>query len=81
MPDLPNDFLFVKFTYYKKSGKYYSEGEKSYSTELNYYELYQAIVKDLDNGIRPGLVDGALEFYCVVSGPVNFLVKPAKENE
>jgi hypothetical protein len=58
----------VKITYFKKSGKYYTDGE--YTTQmLQMYEIWEELQQMFDNGKRPGLVDGVLEFYAVVEVP------------
>jgi hypothetical protein len=55
----------VKLTYFKASGKYYSEG--TYKTnKLIIYEIFDEAKDMLSKGIRPGLVDGHNEFYVIV---------------
>lgn len=58
----------VKLTYFKQSGKYYSEG--TYTTEHELYhdfDIIPEVVVMRDNGNLPGLVTGAgKEFHIVV---------------
>ena len=58
----------VNLTYFKESGKYYSEGT-CHSYELQMYEVIDGVRAMLDKGTRPGLVDckpGENEFYVVI---------------
>ena len=47
----------VKLTYFKPSGKYYSEGEYE-SKKLNPFEIYEEVKGMDDVGVRPGLITG-----------------------
>jgi len=51
----------VHLTYFKDSGKYYSEGHYNTDKEA-FYEIVEEIRQMLANGIRPGLVNG-FEFH------------------
>lgn len=58
----------VKLTYFKESGKYYSDGE--YDTKIkNLFDIWDEVRQMLDSGIRPGLCDGANEFIVSVDVP------------
>lgn len=55
----------IKFTYFKPSGKFYSEGE--YMThESVFYYVEEEIRAMLEEGKRPGLVDGHDGFHVVI---------------
>lgn len=54
--------MTVKLTYFKQSGKYYSEGSYE-TTRDDMYGIFEEVRAMLDSGKRPGLVDGATEFY------------------
>ena len=58
----------VVLTYFKESGKYYSEGEYL-SNELHMYEIFAEVREMLDRGTRPGLVDGFDMPYVLVQVP------------
>ena len=58
----------VKIDYFKKSGKYYSSGDYM-SNELQLYQIWQELQDMFAKGKRPGLVDGKLEFYAVITVP------------
>lgn len=47
----------VKFVYFRDSGKYYAESEIGVNVE-HFYEAVKIIRDMLDNGERPGLVNG-----------------------
>lgn len=52
----------VDLTYFKLSGKYYSEG--SYvSDKAEMHEIFDEVEIMIDAGKLPGLVEGAKEFY------------------
>ncbi len=58
----------VRITYYKHSGKWYSEG--FYETKKEFiYEIYDEVRLMLLSGKRPGLVDGFDHFHVVVDCP------------
>lgn len=59
----------VKLTYFKNSGKYYSDGEYNTSLE-NGYEIYGEVRSFQDIGILPGLSTGKWEGYILVAGDV-----------
>lgn len=66
----------VHLTYYKSSGKYYSEG-RYVSEKKHFYEVVDEIRDMLNTGKRPGLVDG-FEFHVVAEiydnqGPMSHL--------
>jgi len=61
----------VKLTYFKKSGKYYTDGEYR-SEKLGIDEIFAEVRKMLSQGIRPGLVNChpfENEFLCLVEVP------------
>lgn len=55
----------VKLIYFKKSGKYYSEGKYTSEKDLD-FELFAEVGQMLENGRLPDLVDGAKEFIVLV---------------
>jgi len=58
----------VYLTYYKESGKYYSEGV--YETEKEHlYEIWEEIYQMRKQGRLPGLIEGAHEFHISVDVP------------
>lgn len=56
----------VKLTYFKNSGKYYSEGFYKTSKE-ELFEIWDEVRSMLSDGIRPGLCDGHSEFHVLVN--------------
>ena len=59
----------VKLTYFKDSGKYYSEGEFEVDDPNQMYEIFR-LVRNLQQQKRlPGLVDGATFNYIYVEAP------------
>lgn len=58
----------VKLTYFKQTGKYYSEGEYV-SKKLHLFEVWGEVKDMLKAGRRPGLVDGKNEFFVTVDVP------------
>lgn len=57
--------LTVKLTYFKRSGKYYSEG--SYQTNYKHnYEIYDEVRTKLNSGNLPGLVEHHSTDYLVL---------------
>jgi hypothetical protein len=68
--------MFVKLTYFQKSGKYYTESE--YTTQLKnldfapypgLWEIFAEVQQMRDSGNLPGLVKGAKEFHVLVDVP------------
>jgi hypothetical protein len=61
----------VELIYFKKSGKYYADGE--YTTKLTVddglYKVWDEIEDMFRREKRPGLVDGRQEFTTLVSVP------------
>lgn len=75
-PEAPK--THVKLTYFKASGKYYSEGE--FDTDLTFWETIKHVTRLREKGQLPGLCEGANEFAIGImygEGPPHFL--PAKE--
>ena len=74
----------VKLTYFKESGKYYAEGKCTTNHKVPYKTISE--VRDmLARGVRPGLVDGANEFYVLVEMPdhplgISTLIMPTPIN-
>lgn len=69
----------VHLTYFKESGKYYSEGEVDLRGHLAFHEAISGIRVLLMNGKWPGLSDGPHSFYTVARvygefGPLSFLI-------
>jgi len=59
----------VKLTYFKDSGKYYSEGEYLTSVaEYHDWMLYNEVKEMRALGKLPGLIEGATEFDILVTG-------------
>lgn len=58
----------VKLTYFKQSGKYYSEGE--YDTEKEYlFKVFEEVKKMAEDGCLPGLMSGRSEFHVLIDVP------------
>jgi len=58
----------VNLTYFKESGKFYSEG--SYiSHKLYLWDIWDELKQMFADGIRPGLIAGANEFYTLIEVP------------
>lgn len=65
MSDVRQGAKTIKLVYFKKGGKYYSEGE--YESHGAYLYDYVKEVKTMQaNGKLPGLVDGATEFTILI---------------
>ena len=56
----------VKLTYFKVSGKYYSEGEFETKNTLH-WDIVEEVRKLKGDGKLPGLVDGATEFIIYIN--------------
>lgn len=57
----------VKLTYFKESGKYYSEG--NYQTEkTDLFEIFREVRDKVERGRLPGLCDGA-KFTTLIAVP------------
>lgn len=67
---------YVKFSYFKKTGKYYSEGEIDLEPCM-FHEALKKIQEMLNEGKRPGLVDGmdfdVLAMVYTDHGPLPYL--------
>uniref|UniRef100_A0A6M3LQH1 Uncharacterized protein n=1 Tax=viral metagenome TaxID=1070528 RepID=A0A6M3LQH1_9ZZZZ len=58
----------VELTYFKESGKYYSEG--SYETpEISLYQIFEQVKLLIDTKKLPGLMEGHSDFYVLVDVP------------
>jgi hypothetical protein len=57
----------VKLTYFKESGKYYTEG--SFTTKKHFYDVIVEVRDMMAEGRLPGLVLGAKEFDVLVEIP------------
>jgi len=58
----------VKLSYFKESGKYYSDGTyTSYKRQIT--DIFAEVKALLASGTRPGLTDGINHFYVVVEVP------------
>jgi len=60
--------LTVKLTYFKTSGKYYSEGE-FLTDHKPLFEIWDEINVLFSNFERPGLINGRQEFVTLVEVP------------
>lgn len=58
----------VRLTYFKDTGKFYSEGEYV-SEKLALWEIWDEVKEMLKVGKRPGLVDRVNDFYVTVDVP------------
>jgi hypothetical protein len=58
----------VKLTYFKTSGKFYTEGEYT-SEKLHIYQIFEEIKKMLTEGNWPGLTEGSHEFITLAEIP------------
>jgi hypothetical protein len=58
----------VNLTYFKSTGKYYSEGTFTTSKE-ELSEIFTQVKQFLDDGMLPGLCEGAREFFVLISVP------------
>lgn len=66
----------VELTYFKSSGKYYSEG--SYLSEkLHLFDIFEEVKRMLAEENRPGLVSGPNEFYVLINVPNHPHAHPA----
>jgi hypothetical protein len=62
--------LFVKLTYFKKSGKFYDEGVFEVLESKPLHAIWGQVREMRENGNLPGLVDGAgKEFMVLVNVP------------
>jgi hypothetical protein len=67
----------IKITYYKDSGKYYSEGEVDLPETVAFHEAIEIMKNKFIKGERPGLIDGS-GFHALVTvftefGPLSWL--------
>lgn len=58
----------IRFTYFKDTGKYYSEGYRE-AEKLHLHDMFAEAKQLLDSGVRPGLIDGHSGFHVVVDVP------------
>ncbi len=58
----------VKLTYFRLSGKYYSEGEYE-SAKTHLFEIWREVRQFLLTRKLPGLVEGCSEFIILVDVP------------
>ena len=58
----------VKLTYFRKSGKYYSEGEYKSSKEF-LFDIWDEVSDFRLDGKLPGLIAGAKEYVILVNVP------------
>lgn len=68
----------VSITYFKQSGKFYSQGEYE-SSCTNMFTVFQEVRDLFAQDKRPGLVDGPMEFCAVVDSDDGYpaLIFPA----
>lgn len=56
----------VQLTYFKSTGKYYSEGE--YETKKEHlHDIWDEVRGMIKQGTRPGLIKGTHEFHTLVN--------------
>lgn len=71
--------MHIEITWFKREGKYYSEGEAEYDCNL-FHEAIDEFKRQLKLGIRPGLINRINnDFHALVkvyteNGPLMFLV-------
>lgn len=58
----------VKLTYFKLSGRYYSEGDY-YSQKVQLHRIWAEIQVMASSYVRPGLIDGEQHFITLVEVP------------
>ncbi len=66
----------VKLTYFKESGKYYTEGEYE-SSKTHAFEVYQEVYEMLNKDTCPGISGRASQFKILVqpeNGPPHLVV-------
>jgi Lar family restriction alleviation protein len=56
-------------TYFRKNGKYYSDGKFEVPDSFDLYEVWEIVRGMRDAGILPGLVDGAREYSILINVP------------
>jgi len=60
--------MIVKLTYFKSTGKYYSEGE--YKTEkIALWEIFKEVREKMFGGCLPGLCKGTCDFIVSIDVP------------
>jgi len=69
--------MTVKLTYFKDSGKYYSEG--TYESLKEPFEIVKEVKKMLENKVRPGLTCGKCNFYVLIETPAGLSLIDPKE--
>lgn len=77
--------MHVEFTYFKQSGKYYSEGEADIEAE-HFFQVVHKIREMLLAGSRPGLLDGTNCFHTLAKiytehGPLPYLFIATEKGE
>lgn len=61
--------LKVELTYFKKSGKYYSEGSFFMHESISLWKIWEAVEAMQKVGVRPGLIRGTSEFITLINVP------------
>ena len=61
--------LKVKLTYFKPSGKYYSEGEFEVKETFHMYQIIEMVQGMVDQKKLPGLSKGAFRYIVLVEAP------------
>lgn len=75
LPDLPKEpqnsdqKLKVNLVYFKRSGKYYSNGSFEVSAKCSLLDVWDAVERMKREGRLPDLVEGANEFFILVDVP------------
>lgn len=64
-----SDSFTVKLTYFRRRGKYYSEGEYSVPGDLALHQIWDQVERRRDSGNLPGLVHGAKEYHILINVP------------
>ncbi len=67
-PALKEESFTVHLTYFKKSGKYYSEGEYV-SQKHDMFDIVAEVRQLLASGTHPGLRDGPDDWFVVIDVP------------
>lgn len=58
---MPESVVYVEFTYFKASGKYYTSSEWSMPRPLSWHDAIDYIKQTMRNGYLPGLSGGHWE--------------------
>jgi len=59
----------VNLTYFRKGGKYYSEGSFEVPASMELFQVWDAVLDLRTKGRLPGLVNGARDYQILVNVP------------